>query len=151
MSQPKRYIGKAIIRPPHPDNLYDVEAVEDANGDWVAWEDYKKLQAELFKFIATDNEEICKLQNEVERLTDAITSGNAITPDAQPVNKETADRLENVEAFYGQLEVRVKVMHGYIKFLEGLCRDQSIPLPTTYTLSLDNATQPPPQTSVDSK
>lgn len=131
MSQPKRYIGKAIIRPPHPDNLYDVEAVEDANGDWVAWEDYSKLKAE------------------VERLTDAITSGNAITPDAQPINNEVADRLENVTAFYGQLEVRVKVMHGYIKFLEGLCRDQSIPLPMTYTLSLDKATQPAPNTSVD--
>jgi hypothetical protein len=65
--------------------------------------------------------------------------------------KEMADHLENVTAFYGQLEVRVKVMDGYIKFLEGLCRHQSIPLPTTYTLSLDNATQPPPQTSVDSK
>jgi hypothetical protein len=119
-------------------------------GEYVLHSDYARLQAEVERL--TD----CKAQAdrfkaEVERLTDAITSGNAITADAQPVNKETADRLENVEAFYGQLEVRVKVMHGYIKFLEGLCQDQSIPLPTTYTLSLDNATQPPPQTSVDSK
>lgn len=52
-------------------------------------------------------------------------------------------------AFYGQLEVRTKVMHGYIKFLESLCRDKGIPLPETYTLSLDKATQPAPNTSVD--
>ena len=59
------------------------------------------------------------------------------------------DQLDNVTAFYGQLEVRTKVMHGYIKFLESLCRDKGIPLPETYTLSLDKATQPAPNTSVD--
>jgi hypothetical protein len=58
MSQPKRYIGKAIIRPPHPDNLYDVEAVEDANGDWVAWEDYSKLKAEVERLKNADPDSI---------------------------------------------------------------------------------------------
>lgn len=63
--------------------------------------------------------------------------------------KGVVEELDNVKAFYGQLEVRTKVMHGYIKFLEGLCRDKGIPLPETYTLSLDKATQPAPNTSVD--
>lgn len=71
MSQPRRYIGKAIIHPTNTDNLYDVKAVEDANGDWVAWEDYEKLQAE------------------VNRLNDLIVAGNAIIPDARPINIDT--------------------------------------------------------------
>jgi regulator of replication initiation timing len=96
MSEPKRYIGKAIIRPPHPDNLYDVEAVEDANGDWVAWEDYSKLKSEVERLTAEnasvklgnaelrqmviergetaveDIRVICRLEAEVERLTKAV-------------------------------------------------------------------------------
>jgi hypothetical protein len=59
------------------------------------------------------------------------------------------DHLDNVTAFYGQLEVRLKVMDGYIKFLESICKDKGVPLPKTYTLSLDKATQPAPNTSVD--
>jgi uncharacterized small protein (DUF1192 family) len=31
----------------------------------------ERLKAELFKLVATDNEEICRLQDEVERLTKA--------------------------------------------------------------------------------
>lgn len=47
MSEPKRYIAKAVIRPVREDNTYDIEAVADANGDWVAWEDYSKLKSEV--------------------------------------------------------------------------------------------------------
>ena len=39
--------------------------VQQADGNWIKWEDYARLKAE------------------VERLTDAITRG-AITPDAKP-------------------------------------------------------------------
>lgn len=106
MSQPRRYIGKAIIHPPNPDNLYDVEAVEDANGDWVAWEDYEKLQAEvkMWKDITIDAGVACnerarenqdlenqieRLKAEVNRLNDLIVAGNAIIPDARPINIDT--------------------------------------------------------------
>lgn len=78
MSQPRRYIGKAIIHPTNTDNLYDVKAVEDANGNWVAWEDYEKLQAEvkMWKDITIDAGVACNerarenqdLENQIERL-----------------------------------------------------------------------------------
>lgn len=76
MSQPKRYIAKAVIRPIREDNTYDIEAVEDANGDWVAWEDYEKLKQETIKQIETAlppvESYIAKLEAEVERLTNGI-------------------------------------------------------------------------------
>ena len=46
MDTPRRYIAKAVILPVKEDNTYDIEAVQDPNGDWVAWEDYANLKAE---------------------------------------------------------------------------------------------------------
>ena len=46
MDTPRRYIAKAVILPVKEDNTYDIEAVQDPNGDWVAREDYANLKAE---------------------------------------------------------------------------------------------------------
>lgn len=47
MDTPRRYIAKAVIRPVREDDTYDIEAVQDPSGDWVAWEDYARIQAEV--------------------------------------------------------------------------------------------------------
>lgn len=56
------------------------------------------------------------------------------------VRKDEHDSLMNeyddTRGYLGQHETRIKVMHGYIQFLEGLCRNANIPLPKVYTLSL---------------
>lgn len=51
--------------------------------------------------------------------------------------KQLSDYSQEGWGYKGQLETRIKVMHGYIQFLEGLCRDKGIPLPKTYTLSVE--------------
>jgi len=74
MSNPKRYTGKwegQVLGSPH---------WEHPEGEWVKWEDYARLKAE----VADLKSEADRFKAEVERLTDAITSGNAITLDAQP-------------------------------------------------------------------
>lgn len=73
---------------------------------------------------------------------DTMRSGNAYVSASsfQWVRKDEHDRLidgyDDIRGYLGQHETRIKVMHGYIQFLEGLCRDKGIPLPKTYTLSL---------------
>ena len=74
------------------------------NGEWVKFDDYARLKAEVEELkrqpdpltaylyaaeLAKDTIKKLKAENarlkaEVERLTDAITRGTAITPDAKP-------------------------------------------------------------------
>jgi len=42
------------------------------------------LELTMMRRVGELNKENARLKAEVERLTDAITSGNAITPDAKP-------------------------------------------------------------------
>lgn len=92
MNTPRRYIAKAVIRPVREDNTYDIEAVQDPNGDWVAYEDYKVIENALRHHIEQEalrkvgealhqrnidsgvynrekNEVIARLQAEVAELT----------------------------------------------------------------------------------
>jgi hypothetical protein len=67
---------------------------EFAKGDWVNWSDYALLQAEVERLqnncdyldqkLDEELDKSAMLCGQVERLTDAITRGTAITPDAHP-------------------------------------------------------------------
>jgi hypothetical protein len=84
MIKPKRYLCGGYVGLMH----------EFAKGDWVNWSDYAILQAEVERLqnncdyldrqLDREIRKNAMLCGQVERLTDAITSGNAITPDAHP-------------------------------------------------------------------
>jgi hypothetical protein len=67
---------------------------ENASGKYVLHSDYARLKAEVDRLqnncdyldreLDREIEKTAMLCGQVERLTDAITSGNAITPDAHP-------------------------------------------------------------------
>ena len=84
MIKPKRYLCGGYVGLMH----------EFAKGDWVNWSDYAILQAEVERLqnncdyldrqLDREIEKSAMLCGQVERLTDAITRGTAITPDAKP-------------------------------------------------------------------
>ena len=88
MSDPRRYIAKAVIVPVKEDNTYDIEAIQDPNGDWVAWEDYANIKAEV-ESLKEGNEYLGQMHDkEMERSA-------YLCEQVERLRKELADAQEN--------------------------------------------------------
>lgn len=104
MKDPQRYIAKAVIRPRKNDDTYDVEAVSDSNGDWVAWEDYAKLKDDAERYrLASLRGDVAHLENarlnaDMERVRDdRLNQGlliQALTSERDYLKKEV-ERLKD--------------------------------------------------------
>lgn len=137
MNTPIRYIAKAVIRPVREDNTYDIEAVQDPNGDWVAYEDYEVIENALRHHIEQDalrkvgealhqrnidsgaynrekNEVIARLQAEVEHLQNCLGDAHAINAKEE---LKTWERIENLKAEVERLRKAGDAMAKAIKWL----------------------------------